>query len=76
MAESKHCYFYQGPGTAQIGEGGNNAWFVIDDDDDELLEKNDELEITDVRERKATPISQTSQQENGKKGGSPFWVSS
>ncbi|XP_068718992.1 exosome complex component RRP45-like isoform X1 [Montipora capricornis] len=57
----------KGPGTAQIGEGGNNAWFVIDDDDDELLENNDELEITDVRERKATPISQTSQQENGKK---------
>ena len=66
------CYI-QGPGTAQIGEGGDNSWTVIDDDDDdEEMEENDEIEITDVRKRTPDPVEQSSQQKNRNQGNAPF----
>ena len=57
----------QGPGTAQIGEGGDNSWIVLDDDDEEEMEDNDEIKITDVQKKPKT-ATQTSQQKNGSKG--------
>ena len=66
------CYI-QGPGTAQIGEGGDNSWTVIDDDDhDEDMEENDEIEITDVRKRNPDPVEQGSQVKNRNQGNTPF----
>ena len=60
------CYC-QGPGTAQIGEGGGNSWIVLDDDNEEEMEENDEIKITDVQ-KKPENTTQTSQQKNGSKG--------
>lgn len=65
------CCYCQGQGTAQIGEGGDNSWIVLDDDDgdddDEEMKDNDEIEITC---EKTTPetASQSSQHKNGSKG--------
>ena len=56
----------QGPGTAQIGEGGDNSWIVLDDDDEEEMEDNDKIKITDVQKKRET-TTQTSQQKNGSK---------
>jgi len=56
---------FKGPGTAQIGEGGDNTWTVIDEDDDEGIKDNDDIEITDVRNRNPEPITQSTQQKNG-----------
>ena len=60
------CY-YQGPGTAQIGEGGDNTWTVIDDDDEEEMEDDDEIEITGVKTNNES-AAQRLQQKNGSKG--------
>ena len=66
------CCYRQGQGTAQIGEGGDNSWIVLDDDDDdddddEEMKDNDEIEITG---EKTTPdtVTQSSQQKNDSKG--------
>lgn len=70
MLKTLICLFFcfcQGPGTAQIGEGGDNSWIVLDDDDDEEMEDADEIEITGVQKNPET-ATQSSQHENGSKG--------
>ncbi|KAJ7357635.1 Exosome complex component RRP45 [Desmophyllum pertusum] len=57
---------FKGPGTAQIGEGGDNSWTVIDDDDEEM-EDDDEIEITGVKTNNES-AAQRLQQKNGSKG--------
>lgn len=59
----------QGPGTAQIGEGGDNSWIVLDEDDDEdeKMEDNDEIEKPGVQKNPET-ATQSPQQKNGSKG--------
>ena len=58
--------FCQGPGTAQIGEGGDTSWIVLDEDDEEM-EQNDEIEITGEK-RNPESATQASQQKNDSKG--------
>lgn len=70
------CCYHQGQGTAQIGEGGDNSWIVLDDDDDDdgkEMKDNDEIEMTG---EKTTPdtVTQSSQQKNGSKGDSTLFV--
>lgn len=64
------CCCRQGQGTAQIGEGGDNTWIVLDDDDnddDEEMKDNDEAEITGENTTPET-MPQSPQQKNGNKG--------
>ncbi|CAH3039177.1 unnamed protein product [Porites lobata] len=58
----------KGPGTAQIGEGGDNSWIVIDDDDDDdSMEENDDIEITEVQNSNNKAVIESSKQTNGSK---------
>ena len=66
---SVFCY-HQGQGTAEIGEGGDNSWIVLDDDDDdddEEMKDDDEIEITGDKNTPET-IKQSPQEKNGSKG--------
>ena len=58
--------FCQGPGTAQIGEGGDNSWIVLDEEDGEM-EESEEVEITGEERNSESPTPE-SQQKNGSKG--------
>ena len=65
------CCYHQGQGTAQIGEGGDNSWIVLDDDDDDddkEMKDNDEIEIADEKTMTPDTVTQSSQQKNGSKG--------
>ena len=66
------CFFcyHQGQGTAEIGEGGENSWIVLDDDDDDddqEMKDDDEIEITGEKNTPET-IKQSPQEKNGSKG--------
>lgn len=52
----------KGPGTAQIGEGGDNSWIVLDDADEEM----EESEIISEKRTSESPTP-VSQQKNGGK---------
>lgn len=59
----------KGQGTAEIGEGGDNSWIVLDDDDDdhdEEMKNDDEIKITREKNTPET-IKQSPQQKNGSK---------
>lgn len=64
------CCYHQGQGTAQIGEGRDNSWIVLDDDDDDdkEMKDNDEIEIADEKTMTPDTVTQSSQQKNGSKG--------
>ncbi|XP_027059880.1 exosome complex component RRP45-like [Pocillopora damicornis] len=55
----------KGPGTAQIGEGGDNSWIVLDEEDGEM-EESEEVEITGEERNSESPTPE-SQQKNGSK---------
>ena len=66
---SVFCY-HQGQGTAEIGEGGDNSWIVLDDDDDdddEEIKDDDEIEITGEKNTPET-LKHSPQEKNGSKG--------
>ena len=62
---SVFCY-HQGQGTAEIGEGGDNSWIVLDDDDEEIKD-DDEIEITGEKNTPET-LKHSPQEKNGSKG--------
>lgn len=58
----------KGHGTAQVGCGGDNTWFVIDDADDEHMEEDHEIEKADCRLKNEDEdaVTRTSRKKNGK----------
>jgi len=65
------CYYHQGQGTAQIGEGGDNSWIILDDDDDDddkEMKDNEEIEVADEKTMTPDTVTQSAQQKNGSKG--------
>lgn len=66
----ENCCSSQGHGTAQVGCGGDNTWFVIDDADDEHMEEDHEIEKADCRLKNEDEdaVTRTSRKKNGKPG--------
>lgn len=66
----ENCCSSQGHGTAQVGCGGDNTWFVIDDADDEHMEEDHEIEKADCRLKyeDEDAVIRTSRKKNGKPG--------
>jgi len=60
----------KGQGTAQIGEGGDNSWIILDDDDDDddkEMKDNEEIEVADEKTMTPDTVTQSAQQKNGSK---------
>ena len=53
----------KGPGTAQIGEGGDNTWHVIDSIDEDMTDS-DDVTIVDVKTRTDSRASNTEKKSN------------